>query len=332
MIRERFKAAFKPVDTKDLGLGTKADKDFRSMNKDGSFNVRRVGQGLGSSWSPFHYLLSLSWTKFTMLVVTNFLAINFFFATIYYLIGMEHMGGSEAETELEQYLDAFFFSVQTYTTVGYGRLSPVGLLTSAVASLEALTGILTVALSTGLLYGRFSKPNAKILYSNNSIIAPYRGITAWEFRMANARDNELVEVEVQVTCSKIEEVEGEAKRKFYNLPLERDKINFFPLPWIVVHPIDENSPIFGLTEDEIKKARLEFYVIIKAFDDTFSQTVYSRTSYSGEEILIGARFVNNFSRKENKHTVVELDKLNETVPAELYTEIVAPTPAEVVRS
>jgi inward rectifier potassium channel len=185
-------------------------------------------------------------------------------------------------------LDAFFFSAQTLTTVGYGHISPNSHLVSAVAAFESLLGLLSFALATGLLYGRFSRPHAQMCFSHHALVAPYREGTGFMFRFVNRRSNQLIEVEATVVMSLLD---GETNtRRFVTLTLERSKINLFPTSWTVVHPIDAASPLFGLTDADLHKGQVEFVILIKAFDDTFAQTIYQRTSYISDEVLWGFRF------------------------------------------
>ncbi len=296
---------------RDLGFGSKISSQRKRMvNKDGSFNVERRSLPFFESLSIYHSLLSISWLKFNLVVLLAYIVVNLFFASLYMLIGVNHLGGISGVTTFEKFLDAFFFSGQTITTVGYGVIHPVGFWASLISLIESMAGLLGFALATGLLYGRFSRPNAKILYSKKAIIAPYKGITAFEFRIANARKNQLIEVEVQVTVSIKESKDINSKRKFYVLNLERNLINFFPLTWTIVHPIDENSPLYGVSETELIDSEAEFIIMIKAFDDTFSQSVHSRTSYLYHEIVWGAKFQNIYVESELNVTAVDMSKFH----------------------
>jgi inward rectifier potassium channel len=226
--------------------------------------------------------------RFLGLLFLAFLATNVLFAAIYLGLGMEHFVRSGGDGRLDRMLDAFFFSAQTLTTVGYGHISPGSHLVSAVAAFESLLGLLSFALATGLLYGRFSRPHARIRFSQQGIVAPFQGGTGFMFRFVNLRSNQLIEVEATVVLSFLD---GEGNtRRFLTLPLERKRINLFPTSWTVVHPIDEASPLFGLTAEDLRQAQAEFIVLIKAFDDTFSQTIYQRTSYIATEVAWGVRF------------------------------------------
>lgn len=280
----------------DLGLGTKTGTS-RGVNKDGSFNVRRKGQARFRPYELYHQLITMSAPKFLLLVVCAYTLVNLIFASIYYLIGMQHLAGiAPGASESQRFMEAFFFSSQTLTTLGYGRIAPVGSLASTVAAVESLLGLLTFAVATGLLYGRFSRPRAKILYSHHGVIAPYRDTTGFMFRIVNQRTNQLIEVEATVSMSF--QPKDRPGRAFLGLKLEREKISLFPTNWTLVHPIIEGSPLYGVTEDEFRKMDAEFIILIKAFDDTFAQTVYSRSSYKHTEIIWGAKFKPMFTQEE----------------------------------
>jgi inward rectifier potassium channel len=193
-------------------------------------------------------------------------------------------------------LRASFFSVQTFATIGYGQVSPVGLAANLTVTLESLIGLLGFALATGLLFARFSRPTAKIIFSRNAIIAPYHGINAFEFRITNARSNQIIEVEAKVLFSRFELVDGRSVRRFYPLPLERDKVAFLPLSWTIVHPIDEESPLRGLDADHMHDTNAEFLILLTGIDETFSQTVHTRSSYKAEEMVWDAKFSDIYRR------------------------------------
>ncbi len=303
---------------RDLGLGTKVSNQAQRMiNRDGSFNVERRGLPFLQSLSVYHTLIRTSWFKFNILLVGSFLAVNGFFAILYLAIGFDHLVGAAGAGLLDRFTETFFFSTQTFTTVGYGRISPGGLLANSVATFESMTGWLYFAMAAGLFYGRFSRPHARIIFSKNAIIAPYRGSSAFEFRIANERDNQLIEVEAQVLLARREHQNGQLKRRFYPLTLERTQVTFFPLTWTVVHPIDEASPLFGVTQENLRESDAEFLILLKAFDDTFSQTVHARSSYKHDEVIVGARFGTIYGTGVNGKTTVELHKIHDIERAEL---------------
>jgi inward rectifier potassium channel len=178
---------------------------------------------------------------------------------------------------------------------------------------------MSFAIGTGLLYGRFARPKAHILHSPQALIAPYQGGVALMFRIANERSHQLIEVEVQVSASFVKG-ENAAEREYHNLALERNSVNFFPLSWTVVHPIDERSPLFGLTEAALSERDPEIFILIKGFDDVFSQVVHSRFSYKAQEIAWGARFVKIFEQ-DGSHVAIDLDRLGEHEPAILVSSL-----------
>ena len=274
---------------KDLGLGSRVAQQstVRFLNRDGSFNVRRTGVPRFRSQNIYHTLLTMSWTQFQLVVVGYYLVANVLFAAAYLLCGPGALHGSEAATFSERMGESFFFSVQTLATIGYGRLSPNGLAANILVSVEALAGLMGFAIITGLLFSRFSRPTAKILYSKNALIAPYRDATAFEFRIVNQRSNQLIDMQATVVLSRMEDENGARIRRFYPLALEREKVMFLPLHWVIVHPIDQASPLSGVTEEQLIASDAEFLILLTATDETFSQIVHSRSSYKHQEIVSG---------------------------------------------
>lgn len=298
--------------SQDPGLGEKYFKHTkRIINKDGSFNIKRIGGGL-SSINTFHYLINISWTKFLLIVFAGFISVNLFFAILYQLAGIENLVNAEAQDGLQSFLNTFFFSVQTFATVGYGGMHPIGIASNLIASVESMIGILSFALATGLLYGRFSKPSAKIIFSDKVIITSFKDGKALMFRVANARPNVMMEMEANAMMTYLDKSNNHFTRKYYPLKLEIKFIHFFPLPWTIVHPIDEESPIFDKTENDLKELEAELLIMIKGFDDSFSQTVITRNSYKYDEIKWDAKFIRAFSTDESGETIVDLEKLSET--------------------
>ncbi|HEY0783411.1 MAG TPA: ion channel, partial [Thermoanaerobaculia bacterium] len=207
---------------------------------------------------------------------------------------------------------SFFFSVQTFATIGYGHLSPSGMPANVLVTLESLVGLLGFALATGILFARFSRPTAKILFSRQALIAPYQGITAFELRIANARSNQLTEVQARLLLSKLPPGRTSGSREFSQLALERNEVAFFPLSWTIVHPIDEASPLWGMTEETLAASEAEFYVLLSAYDETFAQTVRSRTSYKHDEIVWNARFASLFNPpREDGLLSINVGRLND---------------------
>jgi inward rectifier potassium channel len=209
--------------------------------------------------------------------------------------------------------ELYFFSTETFTTVGYGRVNPIGDGANFVASLESLNGFLSLAIFTGLIYGRFSKPRAYLAFSDHAVVAPYKDKTGLMFRFACYKDHHtLADVEVKATLALLVQENNKAVYKFFDLPLERSKVQNLPMNWTVVHPIDEQSPLLGLTEQELKETDVELYVLVKGFDDVFSNVVLRRTSYTHEEILFNRKFVPMY-RETGTTTILEMHKLNDTI-------------------
>lgn len=293
----------------DPGLTTQFTGELRrTINKDGSFNVRRTGLRWRDA-NLYLQLIELSWPRFIGLVLAVFLSINVLFALSYIVAGTQNLRGTEPA--LSPFLNSFYFSVHTLTTVGYGNVYPVGNAANSISAIEAATGLMVFALATGLLYGRFSKPSARMLFSDHALIAPYQDGTSLQFRVANARSNVLMNVEARVLLMTVKTVDGELKRDFIELPLVRSQIIFFPLTWTVVHAIDANSPLLGKTAVDLAGQTAEFLILMQGFDDTFSQVVHSQHSYRHDEIAWGARFTPAFRIDPKGILVVEVDRISE---------------------
>ncbi|MCX6290631.1 MAG: ion channel [Bacteroidetes bacterium] len=299
-------------EVKETGFGNKVtEPNQRLMNRDGSSNVKRKGLSFLEELSFYHSLISMPWWKFNLLVFTGYLVVNLFFASLYFFIDIEHLNGMIAGNNFDRFLEAFFFSTQTITTVGFGRISPSGLADSTIAAFESMAGLLGFALATGLLYGKFSRPVAKILYSKMAVIAPYKNIKGFMIRIANKRKNELIEVEAMVIMSRVEMENGKEIRRFYTLELELKRVSILSMTWTIVHPIDENSPMFNMTPNDFKKKDVEWLVLIKCFEEAFSQTVHSRCSYKYDELIHNARFKPVVEPGPDGSVIVALDKIND---------------------
>lgn len=294
------------------GFGSNAaNYGGRFINKNGTANVRKEGIGFVESISWYHTMLNIPRWKFMTIIFVFYLLVNFVFATIYCIIGVEHLNGISATTFLEKFGQAFFFSAQTFTTVGYGHISPTGFFASFVASLEALFGLLSFAIATGLFYGRFSKPKAHIKFSENAIIAPYQEGKALMFRIAPYKNTNLTDAEAKVTLGMKVVENGQEVNRFFSLDLEYDTINALTLSWTLVHPLTEDSPLFGFTEDDFKRQKGEVIIYVKAFDEMYSNTVAIRSSYVFDEIVYGVKFVQMFENSHDRNkTILHLDKLN----------------------
>jgi inward rectifier potassium channel len=294
------------------GFGTNAaNYGGRFLDKSGQANIEKKGLPFFDQISWFHTMLSLPAWKFQIIIFSVFLGVNFIFATIYYGIGIEHLNGVTATTEIEKFGQAYFFSAQTFTTVGYGHINPQGFLTSAIAAIEALSGLLAFALATGLLYGRFSKPKAYLKFSTNALIAPFQEGKALMLRLVSYKNTTLTDAEAKITLGMIVMENGKKINKFFQLPLEYDRVNALTLSWTLVHPIDENSPLFNFTDEDYKNQQGEILVFVKAFDEMFSNIVAIRTSYTFDEVIFGGKFVQMYEHsQDNTKTILHIDKLN----------------------
>jgi inward rectifier potassium channel len=304
-------------EARDLGFGTVVARESRQrlLNRDGSFNVARKGLTLGSSLSPYHSLLTATWTRFIGLLVVSYLVLNGAFAAAFVLCGPDALQGPAAGVGTG-FARAFFFSVETFSTIGYGVIGPASLAANLVVTVEALVGLLWLALATGLLFARFSRPTAKVLFSRTAIVAPYRGMTGFEFRIANARSSQLIDVEATVMLARFEEHGGRQVRRFYPLSLERSSVTFFPLSWTIVHPIDEASPLRGLTRDDLRRTDAEFLVLLTGIEETFSQKVHARSSYRWDEVVWGARFADILHHPTgNEAITIDVSRLDRIEPA-----------------
>ena len=283
----------------------------RAINKDGTFNVHRRG----TTWRDFHpymHLINMGWSAFFATVFAAYCLVNLIFAGIYFQLGPNQLEGAAAATELGRFWNDFFFSTHTLSTVGYGNISPHGTAANVVAAVEALVGVLGLAVATGLLFGRVSRPSARIGFSQNLLVAPYQDITSLQFRVVNRRQNDLVDIEARVMLMTVEAAAGGLPRRKYTLlRLERQQVMFLPLTWTVVHPIDSESPLWGKSADELSKVQAEVMILLKAYDDTFSQTVLARYSYRFDEFVWDRRFAPAFTVDSQGDLVLELKKVGE---------------------
>lgn len=303
----------------DLGFGSVVARQShqRLLNRDGTFNVVRRGLGLRASLSLYHSLLTMSWPRFIVVGLAGYLVINALFATGYFLLGPDALAGDESTAVGGRWLQAFFFSVHTISTVGYGHIVPTSLSANLLMTIEAVAGLFGLALGTGLIFARFSRPLAGIVFSRHAIIAPYQGIKAFEFRVANRRRNQIVDLEARVIFARLDKTDGLIRRVFDELELERRQVSFFPLSWTVVHPIDEASPLFGLSRRDLLESDAEFLVLLTGMDETFSQMVHARSSYKADEVRWGVRFRNIFEETGDSHIAMEVSRIGEVEEAEL---------------
>lgn len=303
---------------RDLGFGSVVSRESRQrlLNRDGSFNVARYGLGFFESFAPYHALLTVPWSGFLAAVVATYFIVNLLFAVAYLASGADALVGSGLSTMGGRFGQAFFFSVETFATIGYGQVAPNGVVANVVVTIEALVGLMYQALATGLLFARFTRPTAAVLFSRQAVIAPYNDGQALMFRMVNRRRNEIIQLEAQVLFSAMAaDGRGGATRRYTLLPLERNKVTFFPLSWTVVHPIDGASPLAGQTRESVEAAQGEILVLLSGVDEALEQTVHARSSYRADEIIWNARFRSMFLETDARSRVaVDVSRVHEIEP------------------
>ncbi|MFK8044095.1 MAG: ion channel [Crocinitomicaceae bacterium] len=296
----------------NTGFGDESSQNFkRIINADGTYNIKKIGAT--ANWKDtYKYLVEISWTKFLLLLFSSYVFLNVIFSILYLLIGYSNISGINDQNG-SVFMQVFFFSVQTFTTVGYGVMAPTGFWTQMMASVEAFTGFLSFSLMTGLLYGRFSRPVAKIIFSANAIIAPYGNKRSLQVKIANERDNVLMEVKAKIILVFDKtEADGSLKKQYFKLPLEISEVSLLPLSWTLVHAIDEDSPFYEKNEDEIAKLHSEILVIVSGYDEVFSQEINARKSYYHTELAWNRKFKKIFAPDKEGNLVIDLSDLNQT--------------------
>jgi len=233
----------------------------------------------------YHFLVTSSWPALIGLIAAAFTLANLLFAAGYYFdqgIENAHSGS---------FADMFFFSVQTMATIGYGKMEPVTLFSNILVSIEALTGLLALALMTGLVFSKFSRPTARVRFSRYAVIGPRDGVHSLMIRAANLRANRIVEADMHVVLARQEvTAEGDTIRRLYDLNLTRSRSAMFALSWTAVHRIVDGTPLYGQTRESMANCAAEIIVSIIGLDETFSQTVHARHTFELDEIVWGARF------------------------------------------
>lgn len=298
---------------KDLGFGMKVAEQsrVRLLNRDGSFNVERRGLPFFKSLNPYHGLLEMSWPGFLAATFLVFVAVNGLFAAGFVALGPSALDGMEATGIWSRLVEAFFFSVYTFTSVGYGAAHPATWGAGAMATVCAFTGLVAFALVAGLVFARFAQPNPQIVFSDRAVIAPYRDRTAFEFRIANQNRTHLLEVEAQVVLRWTRQENGRRVTEFHDLELERHAVAFFPLHWTVVHPIDDESPLCGVDPQELVRREAEFLIQLSAIDEASTERVHVRSSYRFNEVVCGAAFTDILERSDTGHVRIDLRNLDD---------------------
>ncbi len=300
---------------KDPGFGNASAKYVgRLIDKKGYFNVVHINKPKKFS-EAYNYLVGISWTKFFTLSFVAYIKANVIFALLYLFIGIDQITHTTGSV-FKDFLNAFFFSTQTFTTLGYGAMSPSGIASGIISSIEAFIGLMFFAFVTGLLYGRFSKPRAAIRFSKFLVLTNYGNGKGLMFRIENNRDSNMINPKVKVTLTLSDKNrKGEYINSFYDLKLERSTINYLPTTWTVVHDINNESPIFEIPEHEISKKQGELIVMVSYYDESFNQEVHQMHSYLLNEIKLNHRFVKAYYYNEKGEMVLDhklFDKIEST--------------------
>ncbi|MES2148845.1 MAG: ion channel [Pseudomonadota bacterium] len=282
----------------------------------GTAKLKRVG---GNSWywsDMYHSMLAMSWPRFFSLVGGLYLCTNLLFATLFYIVP-----GTVANARPGHYEDFVFFSIETLATVGYGYMNPATVYGHLVASTEILVGMLQVAVVTGLMFARFSRPTSRILFSEVAVVAQFNGTPTLMIRAGNERNNLILEASVRLSIVRREKtLEGQEFTRFYDLALERDTTSVFALSWTVMHRIDERSPLYGKTSSDLLAEDATLTVSMSGTDDTLNDFVHARHSYGSEDLLYGRRFVDILSERDGDVRLIDFDKFHDTIPDPLVAQ------------
>ncbi|MDF1694229.1 MAG: ion channel [Saprospiraceae bacterium] len=313
-INHKNKIKYDVSETDDsVFLQAKEIPGVRLLKPDGSFNIER--RGLSDS-NMYERIVNFSWTKIILAFLLFYFFINAIFALLFLSCGTESINGMESGTLWENYTGMLYFSIQTFTTVGYGHLNPVGSTANLISAFVAFTGLISFALLTGLSFAKFSKPEAHIIFSKNILIAPNplkNEKPSLQFRIVNTSKNQLIDMEARVTITWLEEVDGTLKRMFERLDLELESIHLFPLNWTIIHMIDKRSPLYELTKEQMISKNMELLILVKGFDDTYSQKIHSKRSYSFSDLVDGARFISMYEHTHS-NTVLHLTQIHNFEP------------------
>jgi len=271
--------------------------------------VRRVGSARITRHDAYHLLLTMPWRWFFGIQAAAYVLFNAVFALLYLVAP-----GSIANAKPGSFTDAFFFSVQTMATIGFGVMAPATFYANVMVTIEALLGMASVAVAAGLIFARFSQPTARVLFSNVAVVTPFNGVPTLMFRCANERRNQIFEAQVHVDFARQEtSAEGMDLRRSYELDLARNRNPQFSLSWTVMHPIDAESPLYGIDPDLLAGQEASIVVTLTGIDETISQRVFARTAYRADEILWGRKFVDILSETEDGQTLVDYRRFHDTV-------------------
>jgi inward rectifier potassium channel len=283
---------------------------IRIVSQNGRFEFKGIGTWYSYWRDPYHLLLTAPWLIFLILIALAYVGINSLFA-VAYLIG----GDSITNARPGSFTDAFFFSVQTFASIGYGVMTPKTFYANILVSFEAWVELLGLAVITGLAFARFSRPTARVLFSEVAVITPYEGVPTLMFRAANQRRNQVLEAQMQVYFMKeVISAEGQSLYRVFDLNLVRRQIPNFRLTWTVMHPIDEQSPLYGSTLESLAETKAQLVISLSGVDDELSQTIYARHTYGVQNILENHRFVDIIHYTEEGDRYFDFTKFHNVEP------------------
>ncbi|MCA1663541.1 MAG: hypothetical protein LC659_04610, partial [Myxococcales bacterium] len=263
----------------------------------------------------YHNLIARSWGRLLGLVASVYLATNFLFAALY-RVGGDCVAGATT------FRDLFFFSVQTLSTIGYGTMAPKSTYAHVLVTFQAFGGTLFVALVTGLVFAKFSRPTARVMWSKNVVLIERHGKRQLQFRMANERANQIVEAQLRVAVARNEIApDGERMRRFHDLILQRDRNVIFVLTWTAVHEIDEKSPLHGLTVEQMKAQGVQLVASLIGLDETFSQQVHARNAYTPDDFVYDMRFADIIGSEPDGSRYIDYAHFDRLVPMGTKTEV-----------
>jgi inward rectifier potassium channel len=273
-------------------------------------DVRRIGGRLHPLSDFYHTLMQASWPVTFGIILAALVVVNVLYALAYMLLG----GGVEG-VRAGNFEDCFFFSVQTLATIGYGKMVPVTRAAHVIVTLEAFTGVLVTAVTTGILFAKFSRPTARVLFSKVAVISPYDGKPTLMFRIANERSNRIVQASVRVSILRfVTTAEGHTFRRLVDLKLVRSDSAMFAITWTVFHTIDETSPLHGATKESLAKESFGLVVTLVGLDETLAQTVHARYSWDHDQLRFDHRFVDVLAENEDGSRSMDLTKFHDTLP------------------
>lgn len=279
---------------------------------EGRFNIVGLGAWYSYWRDPYHLMLTIHWSGFLGIIGFLYFIVNTLFALLYLL-----QPGGVTNVRPGSFSDAFFFSVQTLATIGYGVMSPQTFYANTIVTFEAMAGLVGVALMTGLAFARFSRPTARVMFSRPAVISAYEGIPTLMFRTANQRRNQILEAQMQVYLMRNETTaEGHSMRRFYDLTLLRRQTPSFTLSWTLMHPIDEDSPLYGMTPESLLQANISIVASMSGIDETVAQPIYARHTYISQDILWNHRLVDIFHDTVDGHRYIDYSCFHEAYPIE----------------